>query len=599
MSVTRKREYEDKPLFGVTSSALGKEWRLLSANERVAQQLVQKYDLDAPVARIMAARGFTAETADPYLNISLSQLPDPSHFKDMDLLVDRTINAIKSDKKIRVLGDYDVDGATSTSLMVLYGRMIGVDIGYYIPDRFEEGYGASTGAVGKVIAAGTDLLITVDCGTTSFEGLEFARSKGVPVGVIDHHVPDVSMPMADAGIVNPRRLDETGKYIDIAACGMTFMFLIALNRALDKQGYFNASRPKPDLRTLLDIVALGTVADMVPITGVNRVLVARGMEVMARQPNTGIKALLKIAEINRAPLASDCGFQLGPRINAGGRVGDSSLGVQLLTATSETDAGLIAIRLNRYNEERKEIENRITQEAMPVAENQADNGSSVVVVSDEGWHPGVIGIVASRLMQRFSVPAVVIGSYKGRWTGSARSVKGADIGQALINLHKEGYLVKAGGHPMAGGLTVEPDKIEPFRRALRQQISTSVREQGPPVYVCDTIVSPGGVNEKFITDTDRLQPFGQANPSPRVALGNVVLERAEVIGKKQDTIKCTVRDGGGNSLVAMAFRAVGQPVGNLLLGAGQRQIHLVGTGNLNEWQGRRTPQFIIDDAALA
>lgn len=605
MAAPRRKAAAAGPLFGVSRSVLGREWQLRSGPERTTKALMQTYQLEEPIARILAARGFGKEEAGPFLNPSLKdQLPDPLVFKDMDKALRRTVEAIKRDERLVIFGDYDVDGATSSSVLRLYLRQAGVNCTVYIPDRLKEGYGPNVPAMEMLAAEGNKLCFTVDCGTTAHKPIEAAKKGGMDVIVIDHHAPEPALPMAVA-VINPVRLDENEpakQYRNLAAVGMTFMFVVGLNRALREEGFFSPKRPEPDIRNLLDLVALGTVADVVLLTGLNRVLVTQGLKVMAQRKNIGLSILSDVAQLKGSPQAWHQGFLIGPRINAGGRVGKSDLGVNLLTTENTANAQDMAIQLDRLNRERQAIEEQIREQAAEEARRQAEAGVPIIIVGQEGWHPGVIGIVASRIKEEYNRPAIVLGHnpYDDSFVGSGRSVAGVDLGAAVIAARQQGLITKGGGHKMAAGVGLRRDQLDAFRAYMHERIGREMDGISQiPVMHIDAVVSPAGVSKQLIEQLDTLGPFGNGNPEPRLVLQNVRLTFAEVVGQQKNHIACQFTGADGTRLQAVAWRSAGQPIGQALIAGRGQMFHVAGSASINRFNGEERPQFKIDDLALA
>jgi single-stranded-DNA-specific exonuclease len=515
--------------------------------------------------------------------------------------VRRTVDAIKKGEQLVIFGDYDVDGATSSSVLRLYLRQAGVKSTVYIPDRLKEGYGPNVPAMETLATEGNKLCFTVDCGTTAHKSVEAAKRCGMDVVVIDHHAPEASLPPAVA-VINPVRLDENEpakQYRNLAAVGMTFMFVAGLNRALREEGYFK-DKPEPDIRNLLDLVALGTVADVVLLTGLNRVLVTQGLKVMALRQNIGLAALADVAQLKGPPDAWHLGYYLGPRVNAGGRVGKSDLGVNLLTTENLATAQDIAFQLNLLNRERQAIELQILDQARPEADRQAAAGAPIIMVGQEGWHPGVIGIVASRLKEEHNRPAIVLGHnpYDDTFSGSGRSVPGVDLGAAVIDARLRGLITKGGGHKMAAGVGLSRGQIEPLRTYLHERIGRELAkvDRKPTLHV-DALVSAGGVNKHFIDQLGQLAPFGNGNPEPRLVLQSVRLTFAELAGANH--VLCQFEGSDGSKLEAIAWRSADQPHGLALLNGRGQLFHVAGSASINEFNGRERPQFKIDDLAPA
>ena len=582
---------------GVAQSASGKRWEARPDDTRLTAALAQRYSLPEPVARAMAARGIDLDAAEAFLDPKLSRdLPDPSHLRDMDQAVRHIADAIKGGRTVAVFGDYDVDGATSSALLLRYVRAAGGRILSYIPDRISEGYGPNVPALVKLKQDGASVVITVDCGITAFDVLSEAADHGVATIVVDHHVAEPRLPKALA-VVNPNRLDDDSPHGNMAAVGVTFLLLVALNRTLRQEGWFE-TRPAPDLMALLDLVALGTVCDVVPLTGVNRALVAQGLKVMARRGNPGLSALSDVARVTEAPGTYHAGFLLGPRVNAGGRVGESALGAELLSTDDAQRAQVIAQRLDAYNEERREIERICLEEAIAQVEASGDADAPMIVASGKGWHPGVIGIVASRLKDRFNRPTCVVAlDEDGIGKGSGRSVPGIDLGSAVIAARQSELLINGGGHKMAAGFTVAADRLAELTRFLCDRVAAEAGTGGLiPVLRLDGTVSVGGASLDLIRALERLQPFGQGNAEPRFAIPEARVVQARIVG--EDHVQIQVADAMGGRLKGIAFRCADTPMGQALLRAqGDRPIHLAGRLRLDTWQGVEKVQLMVDDAA--
>lgn len=577
----------------------GKRWRPRLNDDRAALAISQQLDLPDALGRILAARGVDVSGAEAFLDPKLRDLlPDPSHLLDMDKAVDRIVAAINAGEKIGVFADYDVDGACSGSLLTKFFSAIGRDVTVYVPDRIAEGYGPNTPALMKLKEAGVSLVITVDCGTTAFSPLADAAEAGLDVIVVDHHVGEPELPQAVA-VVNPNRLDETSPVGQLCAAGVTFMVIIAVNRALRDAFWYGEGHIEPSLMAWLDLVALATVADVVPLTGVNRALVRQGLSVMARRGNPGITALVEISKLEEKPAAWHLGFMLGPRVNAGGRVGDAGLGVKLLTSTDADAAVGIAVRLDQYNAERREIESGVLDAAMAQAERQASDDTPLILVASEGWHPGVIGIVAGRIKEAFNRPACVVAIDGGLGKGSGRSVAGVELGPAVIAAHQAGLLINGGGHAMAAGFSVAEDKIADFRTFLGDHIARQLAGvQLAPDIGIDGALSPEGATVELIEMLDAAGPFGAGNPRPRFVLPSVATVNARIVGS--DHVSCFLSPPeGGTRLKAIFFRAAGTPAGEALLNARGGVIHVAGHLNIDTWQGNRKPQFVIEDVARA
>lgn len=580
-------------VLGIERSILGQpwRWRALAADQR--ESLVP----DDLVTQLLLSRGSTRETLDDYRTPSIRAfMPDPSIFRDMDKAATRLADAVEAREQVAIFGDYDVDGATSAALLILLLRDLGIEARAYIPDRMLEGYGPSGPALVRLKDEGATLIVTVDCGAQAFEALETAQAAGVDVVVVDHHKCASALPVAHA-IVNPNRLDEAegAEHGHLAAVGVAFLLGAALIRTLRARGYF-ATRAEPRLIDHLDIVALGTVADVAQLRGLNRAFVAQGLKVMAQRRNIGLAALIEAARLTRAPVCSDLGFALGPRINAGGRVGRSNLGVRLLTTRDPDEARAIAGELDRLNEDRRAIEAAV-QESADV---MIGRDRSVVVVAGEGWHPGVIGIVAGRLKEKLGRPAIVIAlDEHGIGKGSGRSIFGVDLGAAVIAAKEHGLLVAGGGHAMAAGLTIAADNVAAFADFLEERLADGVqRASKNRALLVDTVVAPAGVNPALVGALEAGGPYGTGWPSPRVVAGPVRLIKVDVVGNGH--VRAIVAGDDGRSLKAVAFRAAETDLGAALLGApSHRRLWVAGRVKIDDWAQRPAAELHLDDAAWA
>lgn len=559
--------------------------------------LSQQYNLPEIIGRLLSSRGVEPDQVETFLSPRLmSLLPDPNHLIDMDRAVARLIEAVQAGQKIAVFGDYDVDGATSSALLHRFFKSIGVELRIYIPDRIKEGYGPNVPALEKLISEKVSVVVTVDCGTASYEPLTFAKDQGLDVIVVDHHVAEASLPAA-AAIVNPNRIDEDSPHGQLAAVGVTFLLIVALNRGLREAGHYgrDGGPAEPDLMQWLDLVALGTVADVVPLTGVNRALVVQGLKVFGQRRNAGLRALADIAALDETPTAYHLGFILGPRVNAGGRVGESHLGAHLLSTDDDVEAKSIADMLNSYNLERREIEERINEEANTLAEEQ--RGQPLVFVAKEGWHPGVIGIVASRLKERFGVASCVVALDAERGVGSGRSVSGVNLGAAVIAARQQDMLVAGGGHAMAAGFTVARDRIEAFKDFMIERIGAQVEENAVALnWKVDGALTVEASTLDLIKEVGRLGPFGSGNAEPRFVFAGLRVATADIVGNGH--VRCRFTSGG-NRLQGIAFRTAETELGQRLLNHGGLPVHVLGRIRENVWQGHSSVQLLIDDAAAA
>lgn len=585
-------------VFGVTQSLTGRAWRWRGGNMELGSGLGSGQDI---VDQLLLARGVERDDLARHRNPTLRAfLPDPSAFRDMDSAADRIAQAVLSKERITIYGDYDVDGATSSALLIRLLRELGLEADYYIPDRLLEGYGPSGEALVRLGQQGSSLIVTVDCGAMAHEALAMAHDAGIDVIVVDHHKCAAELPRALA-LVNPNRLDEedlAAAHGHLAAVGVAFLLAIAVVRTLRAQGYFE-SRKEPDLLALLDLVALGTVADVAALHGLNRAFVAQGLKVMARRDNTGMSALIDASRLKRAPACSDLGFALGPRINAGGRVGESTLGVRLLTTEDSDEARSIAAQLSALNEERRAIEAAV-QEA---AEEQlaAQHNRAVHLLAGEGWHPGVIGIVAGRIKEKTGKPSLVIALDKaeGQGKGSGRSIAGVDLGAAIIRARNEGLLVAGGGHAMAAGLTVASDKVEALAEWLDTELEGAVaRASAEREMLLDVAVAPGGLVPELVESLEAGGPYGMGWPGPRVAVGPVRLVKCDIVGT--DHVRIIAAGDDGRSFKGIAFRAAESELGQALLhGAQGRRLWLAGRVKIDDWGSRPTAELHLEDAAWA
>jgi single-stranded-DNA-specific exonuclease len=582
---------------GVERSLLGRLWRSNAVVNRTGLALAQRLGVPEIVGRLLAQRGVAAEGAAQFLRPTLRELlPDPLHLRDMDKAIARLAAAIAAGETIAIFGDYDVDGATSAALLRRFIEAVGGRVIVYVPDRQREGYGPNAPALLRLKGEGAGVVVTVDCGTGAHAALAAAAAAGLDIIVADHHTGGPQLPPALA-VVNPNRLDETSPHGVMAAVGVVFLLVVGLNRALRQAGWY-AARAEPDLLQWLDLVALGTVCDVVPLSGINRALVAQGVKVLRRRRNPGIAALADVARIGERLDAYQLGFVLGPRVNAGGRVGECDLGARLLSTNDPDVARALAARLDALNAERREIEARVLAQAIDQVERETAPGP-LIFVAGEGWHPGVIGIVASRLKERYGRPACVVATADGIGKGSGRSVAGLGLGAAVLAARQEGLLLDGGGHAMAAGFTVALDRLNAARDFLAARAAAALGDAGPKFeLVIDGVLSTAAATVELVQLTDRLGPFGAGNPEPRFALPAVRLVQAEIVAGQH--VRCLLADPGGTRrLKAIAFRAVDNALGPALLDARGRTLHLAGHLRADSWQGREEVQFYIDDGAMA
>lgn len=581
------------PVLNVHSSILGQPWRWrgLAADARDPG-----FAPDDLVTQLLLTRGCAREELEAHRAPSIRAfMPDPSIFRDMDKAAERLAGAVQRGEAVTVFGDYDVDGATSAALLIRLLRDLGLDPKAYIPDRLMEGYGPSGEALVRLKREGADLIVTVDCGAMAFDALAEAKAAGAEVIVVDHHKCASELPVALA-LVNPNRLDEEEgrNHGHLAAVGVAWLLGAALVRVLRGRGFF-ANRAEPKLLDLLDIVALGTVADVAALRGLNRAFVAQGLKVMAQRRNVGMNALIEAARLTRAPTCTDLGFALGPRINAGGRVGKSDLGVRLLTTEDADEARAIAEELNRLNEERRAIEAEVQQSAEAMSAEGA-----VAVVAARGWHPGVIGIVAGRLKEKLGRPAIVIAiGEDGIGKGSGRSIAGVDLGAAILAAKEAGLLIAGGGHAMAAGVTVAEARIAEFTSFLEVKLAENVaRASGERALLLDAVLAPGGVNPDLVNAMEAGGPYGMGWPAPRVAAGPVRMIKCDIVGNGH--VRAIVAGEDGRSIKCVAFRAAETPLGLALLGAPRdRRLWIAGRAKIDDWGARPAAEIHIEDAAWA
>ncbi|MGH6672099.1 MAG: single-stranded-DNA-specific exonuclease RecJ [Xanthobacteraceae bacterium] len=588
---------------GVESSATGRAWRdrLDERASARALAIAQRHEIPELLARILAGRNVEVDEVEAFLDPAIRRaMPDPHVLAGMKEAADRLANAVQRNECIAIFGDYDVDGATSAALLARFLRRCGIEPLIHIPDRLFEGYGPNIEAVRALAQRGATLIVTVDCGTTSIEPLAEAQTRGVDVVVIDHHLADEALPPALA-IVNPNRRDDLSGLGHLAAVGLVFMTVVAVNRELRQRGFWTADRPEPDLLAFLDDVALGTVADVVPLVGLNRAFVAKGLIALRRRERAGHTSLMDVARLSGPPEAWHLGFLLGPRINAGGRIGRADLGVRLLIEDDPTEAAKIAAELDRLNRERQAIElGTLAQaEAEAMAALGLEEKGAVVVTAAEGWHPGIVGLVAARLKEKFGRPAFAIALEPGgTGTGSGRSIAGVDIGRAVRRAVADGLLLKGGGHAMAAGVTLRKGALAELRAYLESALAAAVdlarRNSG---LLIDGAVSATAADADLIAMIGRAGPFGSGNPEPIIALPAHTVTYAEEVG--QVHVRARLKSNDGCGLNAIAFRAAGQKLGAALTQNRGRQIHAVGSFSLDRWNGEERVQFKITDIAPA
>ena len=577
------------------ASINGKIWQQKLINEDIVMELCRSFKISDLLARIVSLRVNNLAEVENFLIPKIKNLlPDPFHLLDMAKAVDRTVKAILNNQKICIFADYDVDGATSAALLKNLFRDLNIICDIYVPDRIAEGYGPTPFAIQKIKDNSTELLITVDCGTMAHEALKYAKDISLDVIVIDHHIATEILPDAVA-IINPNRIDEKSEYKHLAAVGVAFLFATAILSNLKQQNYFIKS-PQPNLINYLDLVALGTVCDMVKLTGINRAFVASGLKVMQQRQNIGIKTLYDIVGLNEIPKCYHLGFILGPRINAGGRVGKSSLGANLLSTSCSNEASKLAEELEKHNNERKVIELLMIEEAMEIAGTQQD--SSLLFIVKEGWHPGVIGIVAGRLKEKFDKPVAVVALNDGIGKASCRSITGIDFGAEIINAKNRGLLIAGGGHTMAAGFTVTAEKLQELQEFLNNAFRTSINKlENYKQVEYDLDLSLNSINLHLMEELSSIEPFGQGNHEPIFKFDNLFVLKAYIVGSKhiKALLVHNTQGSGSKALSAIAFNSVGTAFEEVLLSPKAKNIAAIGTLRTSNWQDNYTIQLIIKD----
>jgi len=579
-----------------SSSVSGKNWLFKQFDSSEVAKFSEHYSLTDIVAKLLSIRKKNIDDVNLFLNPKIKNLlPNPLHLKDMNKAIDRTYNNIINDELIGVFGDYDVDGASSTAILCRYFLSIKQKINTYIPDRQKEGYGPSTKGFQHLIKLGSKIIFTVDCGTLSFNPIKFAQNQNIDVIVLDHHQSDIKLPNACA-IVNPNRYDDTSNLDYLCASGVCFIFLIGLNKKLRDENWFNKSKiNEPDLLNLLDLVSLGTVCDVVPLIGLNRAIVKQGLKIIKNRSNLGLKTLYDLCKIESQPTTFDLGFKLGPRINAGGRVGNASHGAELLTSNDPQKTYKIAMDLDKSNKERQSIELLLSEKIYSQVQNFHNH--PVLVLSGDNWHEGIIGIIAARIKDKYNKPTILISLNKDIGKGSARSVVGFDIGSQIIKAVQSNILSKGGGHKMAGGFVIKKDKIEIFREFLvknyeKLNINSS---QNSNIYL-DSIIAPSALNEKFFEEINFLGPFGAGNSEPKFVIENIKVISSNIVGNNH--IKSILIGKDGSTFKSFAWNAKNSSLEPLLDSKNKKTINIAGKMRLNEWKGKKDVEFMIEDISL-
>ena len=577
-------------------SLSGKNWVLKKYNQEDISFIKDNYALDEITSKLLSIRKIKKEEIVSFLNPLIKNvLPNPNNLIDMQKSTLRTIKAISNNEKIAIFGDYDVDGATSTALLGNYFSKLNLDYEIYIPDRKNEGYGPSIESFKKLINKKVKIIYTVDCGTLSYGAIDYAKTNNIDVIVLDHHQSEVNLPNAFS-IVNPNRFDDKSDLQYLCAAGVSFMFLISLNRELRNTNWFTQNNIlEPNLIEYLDLVSLGTVCDVVPLVGLNRAIVKQGLEVIKMKKNLGIKTLLDICKIETKPSTYHLGFMLGPRINAGGRVGKCSHGANLLLNKDPKKSFKLASELDQYNKERQILEKDLLHKIL----NQTKNYSNdpVLILSGNNWHEGVIGIVAARLKDKFNKPVIIISTKDGLGKASARSVVGFDIGSVIIAATQQDILLKGGGHKMAGGFSIKLenlDKLKEFVFRKFKNINMDLTSNKP--LLLDSVISPSAINLDFFNKVDLLSPFGSGNPEPKFAIKDVKMINGKIVGEKH--VKSVLLGKDGSSIKTIAFNAVDSNLGEYLLTKNNKYFDIAGKLSLNEWKGQSNVEFIIDDISV-
>ena len=577
-------------------SVLGKNWISKNYSEEKVNFLKDNFNLSEILSRLIAIRNIRLEEVKLFLEPKIKNLlPNPFVLKDMEKAVARTIKAINRNEKIGIFGDYDVDGAASTAVLGNYFNEINQKIEIYIPDRKTEGYGPSKKGFEKLISNGSNLIFTVDCGTLSFDTIEFSQKNNTDVLVLDHHQSELKLPNAFS-VVNPNRFDDESKLNYLCAAGVCFMFLIALNKRLRELEWFKKNKKnEPNLINYLDLVSLGTVCDVVPLVGLNRAIVRQGLEVMKKKSNLGLKTLKNICGIENNITTYHLGYILGPRINAGGRVGKCSHGAHLLLGKDSKKIFRIASELEIFNKERKKIENDMLKKIETKV--TIEPNEPVIVLSGHNWHGGIIGIIAARLKEKYNKPTVIISVENGLGRASARSVLGFDIGSVIINAVQNSILKKGGGHKMAGGFTIEENKIEEFKNFIKRKFSKIEKNLNKKnILFFDSKISPSALNENFFSEINLLSPFGSGNPEPKFVIEDLKLLKSSIVGERH--IKALFSAADGSVVKSVIFNAVKTDLESYLLSKNSKKINIFGKLSLNEWKGQRNVEFIIDDISV-
>ena len=579
-----------------TLSVSSKNWVLKQYNQEDVVFFKDNFSLDEITSKLLSIRNIKKEEVKGFLNPSIKNfLPNPYTLNDMQKSCKKVFDIINRDSKIGIFGDYDVDGASATALLGNYFSAIGSNYITYIPDRKKEGYGPSIEAFKYFIDNKINLIFTVDCGTLSFEAIEYAKNNDIDVIVLDHHQSKINLPKAHS-IVNPNRIDDKSNLKYLCAAGVTFMFLVALNKELRTNNWFKRRNVvEPNLIEYLDLVTLGTICDVVPLIGLNRAIVTQGLKILKSKKNLGLKTLLNVCGIENSPNIYHVGYMLGPRINAGGRVGKSSHGANLLLNNNPKEAFKIATELDQFNKERQYLEKDVLDKIQK--EIKIDISEPVIIICGKNWHEGVIGIVAARIKDKFNKPVIIISIEKDIGKASARSIVGFDIGSVIIAATQENILMKGGGHKMAGGFTIKADQIEKFKKFIFKKFSKldqySIKQR--PLFL-DSIISPTAINLEFYNKVNVLAPFGSGNPEPKFIIENLKTVSHKIIKEKH--IKSVLLGADGSTIKTIAFNSVDNEIGAYLLKKDNKLFNIAGKLSLNEWRGQSNVEFIIDDISV-
>ena len=577
-------------------SLSGKNWILKKYNQEDLKFIKDNFYLDEITSKLISIRNIKRDEIESYLNPSIKNfLPNPNNLKDMEKSTLRSIKAILESEKIGIFGDYDVDGATSTALLGNYFSELNLDYEIYIPDRKKEGYGPSVQGFQELINKKVKIIFTVDCGTLSYDAINFAKKEKVDVIVLDHHQSEIKLPSAFS-IVNPNRFDDKSNLQYLCAAGVTFMFLVSLNRELRTQKWFEQNNIiEPNLINYLDLVSLGTVCDVVPLTGLNRAIVKQGLKIIKTKKNLGLKTLLDICKIESNPSIYHLGYLIGPRINAGGRVGKCSHGANLLLNKDPKYTFKLAIELDQFNKERQMLEKDLLQKILGETKDYIND--PVLVLSGNNWHEGIIGIVAARLKDKFNKPVIIISVNGDEGKASARSIVGFDIGSVIIAATQENLLLKGGGHKMAGGFSIKIKNIEKFKSFVFKKyrsINENLKSDKP--LLLDSVIAPSAVNLDFYKKVELLSPFGSGNPEPKFIIENLKTINGKIVGEKH--IKSILLGEDGSIIKSIAFNATDKDLGSYLLKKNNKSFNIAGKLSLNEWKGQSNVEFIIDDISV-